>query len=154
MLVSRTLALPLTVLCMCACRQAPAAPAQSAEQAILSQERLALDQWSQGKPTGYLVVDADDVTYFDDIAASTRVDGLEEMRAYFTSLDGKIPPHRYEIFDPQVQLYGDVGVLTLHYQPYTLDGTPGQRWKATSVYRLIGTEWRIVHAHWSHVKTP
>lgn len=121
--------------------------------AILARERVALDQWSQGKPLGYVGIDADDVTYFDDIAAQTRVEGLDAMRAYFDDLEGKIPPHRYEVVDPLVQLYGDTGVLTFHYQPYAPDGTPGTRWKATSVYRRVGSEWRIVHAHWSTVKT-
>jgi ketosteroid isomerase-like protein len=123
-----------------------------AEQAILAQERKALDQWAQGNPLGYLDVDASDVTYFDDIAAHTRIDGLEAMRNYFTSLAGKIPVHRYEVIDPKVQLYGEVGILTFRYHPSTLDGKPLGRWKATSVYRLTDGKWRIVHAHWSTVK--
>lgn len=131
----------------------PAAPRhQDAEQAILAQERRALEQWSDGNPLGYLEVDADEVTYFDDIGAHSRVDGIENMRAYLTSLKGKIPPHRYELVDPKVQLYDDMGVLTLHYEAYGADPQPVSRWKATSVYRWAGDEWRIVHAHWSLVK--
>ena len=53
-----------------------------AEQAILQQERQTLDQWAAGNPLGYLNVDASDVTYFDDIGAQSRVDGLEAMRTY------------------------------------------------------------------------
>jgi ketosteroid isomerase-like protein len=121
-------------------------------QAILAQERKALDQWAQGNPLGYLDVDASDVTYFDDIAAHTRIDGIEAMRNYFTSLAGQIPAHRYELVDPKVQLYGEVGVLTFRYQPYLIDGSPEGCWKATSVYRLTDGQWRIVHAHWSTVK--
>ncbi len=29
---------------------------------------------------------------------------------------------------------------------------PLVQWKATSVYRRLEGEWRIVHAHWSKVK--
>ena len=122
------------------------------EQAIITQERRALDRWAAGHPSGYLDVDADDVTYFDDIGAQRRVDGLAAMRAYFTSLEGRIPAHRYEMVDPKVQLYGDTAVLTMRYHPTALDGTKGTPWKATSVYRKRGGEWRIVHAHWSLVK--
>lgn len=124
----------------------------NAEQAILAQERRALDRWSQGKPVGYVDIDADDITYFDDIGAHTRVDGIEAMRNYFESLEGKIPPHRYELVAPKVQIYGDIGILTLRYHAHATDGEPLTRWKATSVYRRIAGEWRIVHAHWSIVK--
>jgi hypothetical protein len=134
-----------------ACRLDPAGQAD-AEAAILAQERRALEQWAQGNPLGYLDVDAPDVTYFDDIGAHSRVEGIEAMRAYLSSLRERIPPHRYEILDPRIQLYGDMGILTLGYEATALDGKPLARWKATSVYRRAGSEWRIVHAHWSLVK--
>lgn len=131
----------------------PAAPGQKeAEEAIVAQERRALGEWAKGNPLGYLDVDADDVTYFDDIGAHTRVDGIAAMRTYLTSLQGKIPPHRYEMLDPKVQLYGDIGILTLRYEAYGAAVEPLSRWKATSVYHRAGGQWRIVHAHWSLVK--
>ncbi len=122
------------------------------ESAILAQERRALDRWAQGHPLGYVDIDADDVTYFDDIAAQRRIDGIAALRDYFASLEGKIPAHRYELVDPKVQIYGDTGILTLRYEPSTTDGEPLTPWKATSVYRRTAGEWRIVHAHWSMVK--
>lgn len=125
---------------------------KDAERAIVAQERRALEQWAKGNPLGYLDIDADDVTYFDDIGAHSRVNGIGAMRTYFTSLKGKIPPHRYEMLDPNVQLYGDIGILTLRYDAYGADATPMSRWKATSVYRRVDDQWRIVHAHWSLVK--
>ncbi|MDH3456967.1 MAG: nuclear transport factor 2 family protein [Gemmatimonadota bacterium] len=124
----------------------------SHEQAILAQERRALDRWAAGNPLGYMDIDADDVTYFDDIGAHSRVDGIAALRDYFASLEGKIPPHRYELVDPKVQIYGDTGILTLRYEPSSTDGEPMPPWKATSVYRQTAGEWRIVHAHWSMVK--
>lgn len=125
---------------------------QTDDQAILAQERRALDRWSQADPTGYITGYASDVTYFDDIGAHHRIDGIAALRGYFTSLDGKVPPHRYEIVNPKVQMYGDIGVLTMRYEPFAPDGKPLQHWKATTVYRRDGGEWRVVHAHWSMVK--
>jgi len=131
----------------------PGSPGQQeAEQAIVAQEHRALEQWAKGNPLGYLEIDADDVTYFDDIGAHSRVNGIGAMRTYLTSLRGKIPPHRYEILDPNVQLYGDIGILTLRYHAYGADDRPRSRWKAISVYRRIDDQWRIVHAHWSLLK--
>lgn len=130
-------------------------PGHGAEEAILAQEREALERWSSGDLEGYAQNAAEDVTYFDDIAAATRIDGLEAWRSYLASLDGQVPRHRYEIINPKVQVYGDLGILTLHYHAFALDGTPLARWKATSVYRLENEDdWRVVHAHWSLIKEP
>jgi len=126
--------------------------AQDAEttlQTVLARERQALDRWAQGDPLGYLEIDAEEITYFDDIGAQERIDGIEEMRNYFATLVGKVSPHRYEIEDPKLQLFGDVAVLTLRYLPSTLEGEPLMPWKATSVYRRSDDDWRLVHAHWS-----
>ena len=122
---------------------------EDVEQTILTLERQALDHWAQGDPLGLADNFAEDITYFDDIAAYTRIDSLEEMRNYLTSLKGKIPPHSYEIVDPKVQVYGDIAILTLLYHSTSIEGEAGPPWKATSVYKLTNGEWQVVHAHWS-----
>jgi ketosteroid isomerase-like protein len=124
----------------------------NAREAIIALERGALDRWSKGDPLGYVANAAEDITYFDDIGAQSRIDGLEAMRTYLTSLQGKITPHTYEIASPEVQVYGDIGILTFQYHPSTMEGTPLTHWKATSVYRYSEGKWRAVHAHWSIVK--
>ena len=110
------------------------------EQAILAQEHKALDRWAAGDPLGFSQNFADDVTYFDDIAAQTRLDGIEEVQNYLKSLEGKIPSHTYKIVDPKVQVYGDIAIATLHYNT-SIDGKPGPPWKATEVYRLTDGQW-------------
>ena len=125
---------------------------ENVEQDILAKERQALDRWSAGDPLGFAVNFADDATYFDDIAAHTRLDGLEEIKKHLGSLEGQIPEHNYEIVDPKVQVFGRVAILTLRYHGSTADGQPGPPWKATSVYNFINDDWQVVHAHWSLVK--
>ena len=125
---------------------------EAAADAILAAERRALDRWSSGDPVGYLEAAHEDVTYFDDIGALERVDGKDALHAYAEGLMGKIPAHRYEIVDPKVQLYGDVGILTLRYHTSSLEGEPGTPWKATAVYVNTDEGWRPVHLHWSIVK--
>jgi ketosteroid isomerase-like protein len=120
--------------------------------AILTLERQALDRWSQGDPAGYIAKYADDVTYFDDVGAQRRVDGLSAVRDYFRrTFELSLPAHTYELIDPKVQVFGDIGIVTLRYHP-SKDGKPLTPWKATEVYRRAGNEWRVVHAHWSTVK--
>jgi hypothetical protein len=128
----------------------PEEPIANAEEDILAQERAGLDQWAAGNPVGYAHSATDDFTYFDDIAAATRIEGIEAWRSYLETLP--IPPHTYEIIDPRVQVYGDVGILTLHYQGTGPEGEEWPPWKATSVYRHDGVVWRQVHAHWSLIK--
>jgi ketosteroid isomerase-like protein len=125
---------------------------ENAAEAILAAERRALDHWSNGDPVGYMEAAHEDVTYFDDIGALERVDGKEALHAYAEQIMELIPAHRYEIVDPRVQLYGDVGILTFRYHTSTLEGDPGPPWKATAVYVSTDDGWRPVHLHWSIVK--
>jgi len=120
-------------------------------QVILAKEHQALDRWAAGDTLGFSQNFADDVTYFDDIAAQTRLDGIEEVQNYLKSLEGKIPVHTYEIVDPKVQVYGDIAIATLRYNA-SIDGKPGPPWKATEVYRLTNGEWHVLHANWSLIK--
>jgi ketosteroid isomerase-like protein len=121
---------------------------ETAEEVILTQERAALDRWSAGDLVGYVQDGAPDLTYFDDIGAQALVDGLDAVKDYLKTLEGQIPVHRYEVEDPKVQLYGDVGVLTLRYNPFSLEGEPQTPWRSTTVRRRNGESWQMVHAHW------
>jgi len=124
------------------------------EQLILEKEKDALNSWAQGSVTGYTKYFDNDATYIDDIGAHNRIDGLLAIRAYAAKLDsmGTISKHTYEIIKPKVQLYQDIGIITLQYHPYKLDGKPGTKWKATSVYALVDNDWKVVHANWSMLK--
>jgi ketosteroid isomerase-like protein len=125
---------------------------RNAEQEIIALERSAADQWSQRNPLGYANNAADDVTWFDDIGAQSRVEGLPALRKYLASLEGQIPPHTYEIVNPKLQVYDDIGILTFHWRGSMTDGAPLPKWKVTSVYHHSGGKWRMVHANWSLVK--
>jgi hypothetical protein len=125
------------------------------EKLILEKEKDALNSWAEGSVTGYTKHFADEVTYIDDIGAHNRIDGLPDMRVYAAHLDsiGMISKHRYEFINPRVQVYQDIAILTFQYHPFKPDDTPGTKWKATSVYALIDNDWKVVHGHWSMLKT-
>jgi len=126
---------------------------QTADQVIIDLERAALDRWSGGNPMGYAQSAAEDVTYFDDIGAQSRIAGLPKVSEYLSALEDQIPEHRYEMVDPKVQSYGDFAVLTFRYQPSSLEGQLLTPWKATTVYRRTDAGWRMVHGHWSMLKS-
>ena len=119
---------------------------ETSEGTVLKLERRALDRWGKGDPEGYLEITADDVTYFDPFVAY-RVDGIAALRAWYEPIRGKIRIDRDEILDPRVQTIGDAAILTMQYVSHGSEGA--KRWNCTEVYRRSGSEWRIVHTHWS-----
>jgi len=129
-------------------------PTSPEAEQILANERRALDEWAKGNPAGYFEGVAEDATYFDDIGATSRIAGREAIQEYGRSLSGMIPEHRYELVDPEVQVYGDLGILTLGYRATSPDGTPLPPWRASVVYRREGPDWVRVHLHWSVNKHP
>ena len=119
------------------------------EDAILAQARKDFDRWSDGDTIGYGQSAADDVTYFHNVPAHPRVDGLQAFRDYLSALSGQIPPHKYEMVDPKVQVYGTVGILTLQYHAFSSEGELLVRGRGTCVYRKANEAWEMVHTHWS-----
>lgn len=119
---------------------------------ILSHERDALNNWSNGNPAGYFQHAADDITYFDDIGAQGRKEGIESVSPYGETLKEMIPPHKYEMENTKVQVYGDAAILSYHYQPYSNEGEPLTKWRASVIYSNLNDEWKMVHAHWTMVK--
>ena len=124
------------------------------EEAILAQARRDFDRWSAGDTEGYGQSAADDVTYFANLLAHARVDGIQAFRDYLAAVRGQIPPHKYELVDPKVQVYGTVGVLTLQYHAFSSEGEPLGGSRGTCVYREVNGVWEMVHSHWSDLTTP
>jgi ketosteroid isomerase-like protein len=117
---------------------------------IINKERAALDRWKTGDTFGFVEIASDDITYFDP-TIEKRVTGLKEYRDFFSSFKGAFSFPSYELLNPQVQLYGNTGVLTFNFVGYSTDGKK-DNWNATEVYHLIKGEWKLVSSHWSHTK--
>ena len=114
--------------------------------AVLTLERAALDRWGKGDPEGYLEISAADVSYFDPFVTS-RLDGIDALRAWYEPFRGKIRIDADEIIDPRVQVIGDAAILTMRYVSHGSEGS--MLWNCTEVYGRSGDQWRIVHTHWS-----
>ncbi len=113
---------------------------------IIAMECAALDRWGQGDPSGFLEISAPDVAYFDPYLEK-RIDGLEALTQYYEKIRGQVHIDRYELLNPQVQVCGDVAVLTFNYVSYT--GESQDHWNCTEVYRRSGARWQIIQTHWS-----
>ena len=116
-------------------------------QTLIAMERAALERWGRGDPSGFLEISTDDVVYFDPFLPR-RLNGIEELRALYESIRGKVQIQRFELIDPRVQVIGDAAVLT--FNPVAEDTNEAtSRWNCTEVYRREGDTWRIIQTHWS-----
>jgi ketosteroid isomerase-like protein len=114
---------------------------------IIQMERAALDRWGWGDTDGFLEISAPDVTYFDPFLPE-GIHGLSALRQYYAQLCGKIFVERDKMIDPQVQVSGEVAVLSYRFASRGRGGEE-MRWNATEVYRRGDDGWRILHSHWS-----
>jgi hypothetical protein len=121
--------------------------AQTIEEQIINIEKAALDRWKTGDTFGFVEIAADDITYFDPVVEK-RVTGIEEFTNHYSSFRYSFNFPGYELLNPQVQLYGDTGILTFNFVGTNNDGSKSN-WNATEVYHLFGTEWKLVCSHWS-----
>lgn len=113
---------------------------------LIALERAALDRWGKGEPSGYLEISAPDVTYFDPFL-ERRLDGLQALSAYYETLRGKVRIDRWQLLDPEVQVCGDVAVLS--FRLVSQAGTATMRWNCTEVFRRGPAGWRLIHTHWA-----
>ena len=124
--------------------------AQKSADLIVAKERAALDRWKTGDTFGFVDIAANDITYFDP-GRDKRCDGIEEFRSHLASFKGTFSFPSYELLNPKVQLYGDVGVLTFNFVSLLKEGK-GEGWNATEVYRLTDGEWKLASSHWSRTQ--
>jgi ketosteroid isomerase-like protein len=117
-------------------------------------ERLALERWSRGDPSGYLEISASDVVYFDPFQ-ERRVDGLPALSRVYEEIRGKIKISSFEILNPLIQEMGDGAVLTYNLVCHPERSDQPLHWNATEVFRRDPRgRWWLVHSHWSYAKAP
>ena len=141
----------MVILISCDNKQPTFTP-EEVEKAVLELENRYLGYWSAGNPARFGENFATDASYFDDVNAHTRLDGIEELQAHFNSLEGAFEPYEYELVDTRVQSFGNTAVLTLHFGDKQEGTETIPSWKATSVYNYDNDKWQVVHAHWSLIK--
>lgn len=115
---------------------------------LVAQERAALDCWARGDTLGYAATMADEATYFDH-ATRGRLQGLGAIKEHVAAFQGKMSIPRHEIVNPAMHRAGDLAVLAFNWDPFDATGRLIMRWNATSVYRNLNGQWRMIHAHWA-----
>ena len=112
---------------------------------IIALEHAALTEWCHGNPSAYLDLYATEFTYFYPF--SSRRWDLDNVRELYEQIRGHLDVAHFEMISPQVQVHGDVAVLTFNYVSSGFSGTRN----CTEVYCRFGDEWKIIHNHRSDV---
>jgi ketosteroid isomerase-like protein len=113
---------------------------------IIALEQAALIRWGKGDPSGFLEISAPDVVYFDPYVPR-RIDGLAALTEFYQPIWNTIFFDRFELVNPNVQVAGDIAVLTFNYISYK--GDESDRWNCTEVYCCRENRWQIIQSHWS-----
>ena len=110
---------------------------------------MLIERWYGGDPYGYIELCTDDVTLFAP-GTNGRLAGRAAMRKMYAAAEGKIVVPHVEIVDPKIRVFDDSALLTYTVREFAKgDPAPSGRWDTTELYRRVGDDWRIVHAHWS-----
>ncbi|MEW6006411.1 MAG: nuclear transport factor 2 family protein [Stygiobacter sp.] len=120
------------------------------QEIIIAKEKVILDRWITGDTFGFIEAAAEEITYFDP-GLEKRCTGKKEFHDWIAAFNGTFSFPNYEFIDPQVQVHGDVGVLTFNFIGFMQDGSK-EYFNTTEVYRLINGDWKLISSHWSQTK--
>jgi hypothetical protein len=120
------------------------------QEKIIAKERAVLDRWITGDTFGFIEAAAEEITYFDP-GLEKRCTGKKDFYKWIAAFNGTFSFPSYELLDPQVQLHGDVGILTFNFIGFMKDGSK-EYFNTTEVYKLIEGDWKLVSSHWSQTK--
>jgi hypothetical protein len=120
---------------------------------VIAMEKIALDRWGNGDPSGFLEIYADEISYFSP-GHPLRIDGLSALSKLFSPLKGKIFIERAQMINPRFQIYDNTAILTYNLINFVKEENKIDTtyWNSTAVYENIKDEWKIIHSHWSHPK--
>lgn len=117
---------------------------------LINLEKAAMEKWAQGNPDGFLSISAPDVVYFDPYT-DQRLNGLDQLKAWYEKCRGQIHLDHYEMINTLVQASGNMAVLTFNFKSQI--GTTTELWNCTEVYRREeDLSWKIIQTHWSLTK--
>lgn len=120
------------------------------QEIIIAKEKAILDRWIKGDTFGFIEAAAEEITYFDP-GLEKRCTGKKEFHNWIAAFNGTFSFPKYEFIDPQVQMHGNVGILTFNFVGFMQDGSK-ECFNTTEVYGLIDGDWKLISSHWSQTK--
>lgn len=128
----------------------------SIEQELVRIARYINHEFAENRVESLIPYVASDVTVFSP-AGGGREEGSSRMIEGLRRAASAKTTHRWEERDFEVQVYGEVGIVTFLYDhDATREGKRASRsYRATYVFHRIDDEWLLVHDHTSpYVASP
>lgn len=116
---------------------------------VIAREKAWFEAWQRKDKTFAADYLADDATYFGSMSPYLDVDPKVNFLPKFEMYAEMFIIQDFQMYNPRVQVYGDVAVLTYNNAvSMTMGGQPmNYTGKVTSVYVKQGGTWRVVHGH-------
>ncbi|HZH32168.1 MAG TPA: nuclear transport factor 2 family protein [Pyrinomonadaceae bacterium] len=129
---------------------------QAIAEQVIARERASVEAWQRKDKSFYADLLADDATYFSAYSPYLNTDPKRNFLPKFEQYAEQFKYLDFEMYNPRVQIHGDVAVLT--YQASVAARFNGQPLnytaKMTAVYVRHGNTWRIAHGHESMNPAP
>ena len=127
-------------------------PAKTLEEAV-AQNHAALDTMLKGDSSGYvaLLSDRDDVTWGNPFGPFAR--GRESVEATLASAAARMPGGSAKDSD-RIATYLAENLAVVVEVEHAMFGGADAALRVTSVFRLEGDAWKIVHRHADPITTP
>jgi uncharacterized protein (TIGR02246 family) len=127
----------------------PVSPADEVARAVIARERASFEAWQRKDKNFFADLMADDATYFGAMNPYLETDPKQNFLPKFEKYTEMFKFEDFQMYNPRVQVYGDVAVLTYNTAASVNMGGRSMNYtgKMTSVYLRQGDKWRVVHGH-------
>lgn len=116
---------------------------------IIAREKASFTAWQRKDKAFFTDFMAEDATFFDSQTPYLQTDPKENFLPKFEQYVEMFKMNDFQMYNPRVQVYGDVAILT--YNSSVSANFGGQQMnytsKVTSIYHRQGGTWRVVHGH-------
>lgn len=129
---------------------------QAIAEQVITREKASIEAWRRKDKSFFADLLAEDASFFTAYSPYLDADAKKNFLPKFDQYAEQLKYQDFQMYNPRVQIYGDVAVLT--YQASVAASFNGQPLnytaKMTSVYVRQGNTWRVAHGHESMNPAP
>ena len=126
-----------------------AARLEEIKRAVIAREKDSTKAWKDKDKAFFEGFMADDATFFGAMNPYLETDPKQNFLPKFEQYTKMFEIIDTQMYNPQVQVYGDIAILTYNSASTVNMGGRVMNYtgKMTTVYRKQGDTWRVVHGH-------
>jgi ketosteroid isomerase-like protein len=122
---------------------------QSVANQVIAREKASVEAWQRKDKAFWVDFLTDDATYFGAMSPYLETDPKTNFLPKFEQYMERFKILDWQMYNPRVQVYGDVAILTYNAASTMDFGGRVMNYtsKITSVYVKQGATWRVAHGH-------